>query len=180
MGLRRRLADTLLALGAAIFGPAGDDHPELRRRHVEPLRDVLADPHRPAVAAAAGEALRLDDDLDPFQMRRERLARSRGAAPLACRFRRLELGLDRAEPGLHLLEGEGLLVGIELLGAAAEAGTLQLPDDGMKIGDPFLGALVYRLEPGVVGFEPGLFGLEPSDLGSELRRIGPELSRLGL
>src|SRR5215510_809524 len=40
----RRLADAFLALRAAIFGTAGDDDAELRRRHVEPFGDVLADP----------------------------------------------------------------------------------------------------------------------------------------
>src|SRR5262245_60402176 len=65
---RRCLADALLALRAAIFGTAGDDHPELRRCYVEPLRDILADPDRLAVVAAAGEGLRLDDDLDTLQM----------------------------------------------------------------------------------------------------------------
>ncbi|MER8436229.1 hypothetical protein NKH11_06390 [Mesorhizobium sp. M1393] len=65
--------------------------------------------------------LGLDDDLDPLQMRRERLARSRSTSRLACRSCGLELGLNRAEPGLDFVEGEGLLVPFELLGAATEA-----------------------------------------------------------
>lgn len=36
------------------------------------------------------------------------------------------------------------LAAIELLGAAAEAGALQLLDDHVQIGDPLLGALVDR------------------------------------
>jgi hypothetical protein len=59
----------------------------------------------------------IDDDLDALQMRGERLARSRSTLPLACRPRRIELGLERAESGLDFVEGKGLLVGIELLGA---------------------------------------------------------------
>ncbi|MER8731129.1 hypothetical protein NKH28_14960 [Mesorhizobium sp. M1227] len=63
--------------------------------------------------------LGLDDDLDPLQVRRERLARSRSTSRLACRSCGLELGLNRAEPGLDF-EGEGLLGTFELLGAATE------------------------------------------------------------
>lgn len=163
---RRRLADALLALRTAIFGATGDDDAELRRRHVEPLGDVFADPDRLASAAGAGDSLRLDDDLDALQMRRERLARAARTSQLACRPCRLEFGLDRAKPGLDLVEGEGLLVGIELLGTPAEAGALQLLDDHMKIGDPLFGALVERRHP--------------DDLGLEFRRFAPELSRLGL
>ena len=112
---------------AAIFGTTGDDHAEFRRRHVEPLGDVFANSDGLAIAAGARrDGLRLDDDLDALQMRRERLARSRSALPLACRLCRLKFGLDRAEPGLNLVEGKGLLLGIELLGTAAEAGALQL------------------------------------------------------
>ena len=117
-------------------------------------------------AAAAGDGLGLDDDLDPLQMRRECLARSRSTLPLACRLCRLELGLDRAEPGLDLLEGEGLLVGVELLGSAAEASSLQLLDDGMKGGDPRLGALVDRRKS--------------DDRSPELRLLGFEICRFGL
>jgi hypothetical protein len=40
-----------LAGPAAIFGPAGDDHAELRRDHVEPFREVLANPVQRAAAA---------------------------------------------------------------------------------------------------------------------------------
>ena len=135
--------------------------------------------HGLAVAADAerGNGLRLDDDLDPLQMRRECLARPRRATALACRFRRFKLGLDRAEPGLNLVEGKGLLIGIELLGAAAEPGTLQLLDDRMKIGDPSFGAFVDRGQPDDLGLEFRRFGLQVSLLhrnGDEhrLQRVG--------
>src|SRR5690606_38673880 len=157
----RRLTDTLLALGAAIFGAAGDDHAELRRRHVEAFRGVLADPDRLAAAAGAGDGLGLDDDLHALKMRRERLARTSFALPaLASRPGRSEFGLDHAKTGLDLVEGEGLLVAVELLGAAAEAGALQLLDDHVQIGNPLLGALVDRGHADDLGFEGGGFGLE--------------------
>ena len=162
----RRLADALLALCAAILGTAGNDDAELRRRHVEALGDVLADPDELASAASAGYGLRLDDDLDTLQMRRERLARAARASPLAYRPCRLEFGFDRAKPGLDLVEGEGLLVGIELLGTAAEAGTFQLLDDHVQIGDPLFGVLVERRHS--------------HDLGLEFRRFASEVSGLGL
>ena len=41
---RRRLHDHVLAGPAGVFGPAHDEHPELRRHDVEPLAHVLADP----------------------------------------------------------------------------------------------------------------------------------------
>jgi hypothetical protein len=36
---------------AGIFGPPGDEHPELRRHHVQPLAPVFADPVQFALAA---------------------------------------------------------------------------------------------------------------------------------
>ncbi len=52
-----------LAGTAAIFGAAGDDHLELGRDDVEPLRDVLADPVQRAATAGTGLLGRLDHDL---------------------------------------------------------------------------------------------------------------------
>jgi hypothetical protein len=57
------------------LGPARDDRAELRQRHVEPFGDILADPDRLAIAAAAGESLRFNNNLQAFQMRGKRLAR---------------------------------------------------------------------------------------------------------
>jgi hypothetical protein len=43
---RRGLHDTVLASPAGVFGPPGDEQPELCRHDVEPLALVLADPVR--------------------------------------------------------------------------------------------------------------------------------------
>jgi hypothetical protein len=132
-----------------------------------PFRDFLADPDRLAVAAGAGDGLWLDNDLHALQMGRERLARTCFALPpLACRPGRRELGLDHAKIGLNLVEGEGLLVAFEFLGAAAEAGALQLLDDHVEIGNPVLGALI----------DCG----HADDLGLELCCLGLVLPRLCL
>ena len=40
---RRCLHDHVRASAAGVFGPAHDQHPELRRHDVQALRDVLAD-----------------------------------------------------------------------------------------------------------------------------------------
>lgn len=48
---RQGLYDTVLAGPAGIFGPPGDEHPELRRHRVQPLTLVLADPVQFALAA---------------------------------------------------------------------------------------------------------------------------------
>ena len=136
--------------------------------------------HGLAVAADAerGNGFRLDDDLDPLQMRRECLARPRRATALACRFRRFKLSLNQAQPGLDLVEGERLLIHIELLGAAAEPGTLQLLDDRMKFGDPSFGAFVDRGQPVDLGLEFRRFALQVS----LLHRNGDEhrLQRAGV
>ena len=71
---RRGLHDTVLAGPAGVFGPPGDEHPELRRHDVQPLAHVLADPVQLALAAGAGLVVDVDDDLDPRQMRRQRSA----------------------------------------------------------------------------------------------------------
>jgi len=69
---RRGLYDTVLASPAGIFGPPGDEHPELRRHDVQPLTLVLADPVQLAPAARAGLVVDVDDNLNPRQMRRQR------------------------------------------------------------------------------------------------------------
>jgi hypothetical protein len=68
---RRRLHDTVLASPAGIFGPPGNQHPELRRHHVQPLTPVLADPMQFAVATRAGLVVDVDDNLNPRQMPRQ-------------------------------------------------------------------------------------------------------------
>ena len=76
---RRGLHDAVLASPAGIFGPPGDEHPELRRHDVQPLALVLADPVQLALAARAGLVVDVDHHLDPRQMRRQRSPVDRGA-----------------------------------------------------------------------------------------------------
>src|ERR1700704_344111 len=70
---REGLHDTIFATSAGVFRAAGDQHPELRRHDVQPLALVLPDPMQLALAAVAGP-VDIDDDLDPWQMRRQRAA----------------------------------------------------------------------------------------------------------
>jgi len=58
---RMRLSDRRRATPASVFRPPGDKHAQLRRDHVKPFRDVLADPGHLTAAAGAKGAVRLDD-----------------------------------------------------------------------------------------------------------------------
>jgi hypothetical protein len=68
---RRRLQNAILAFAAGIFGPDGDEHPELRRHDVQPLALVLADPVQFALTTATGLVIDVDDDLNSWQMHRQ-------------------------------------------------------------------------------------------------------------
>ncbi len=68
----RGLQDAVLASPAGVFRSPGDEYPELRRHHVQPLALVLADPVQLSAAAGTGLVIDVDDDLDPRQMRRQR------------------------------------------------------------------------------------------------------------
>jgi len=132
--LRRRCLRHFASAGpAGVFGTAGHDHLQLRRDHVEPFGDVFADAMLETAAAGTGLILDIDDDLFARQMHRQRtaidlpLARSGRlgghlAILLSRRFRRR----DRL---LQILERKRQLIGVKLLGAAAEAMPLQLLDD---------------------------------------------------
>jgi len=65
-------------------GKARDDHTELRRRHIQTLRHILADQHF-LLADMLSQLFRLNDSFDPFQMGRKALAPTR--CTLAIRFR---------------------------------------------------------------------------------------------
>jgi len=141
----RRLDHGALARPAAIPGPAGDDHPELRRDDVEPLGDILADPVQGAATAGTGLFGRLDHDLFARQVLGQRAAID---TPLlaARRFQRrvglLFLPLALGERLLEVLQRELQLIGMGgLLGAPPEQGPLQLFDDRPQL-------LVVPSEPG--------------------------------
>jgi hypothetical protein len=130
-----RLHDTLGAAPAGVSRAASDQHPELRRDHVEPLGNVLADPVQAAATARAIEALQLDDPLDPRQVRRQRPAIGAPAlakAPLQCR-----VGGIRPDPVfgdllLGIFQRQLELAAVELLRAPA----LRASTQTLRYADP--------------------------------------------
>jgi hypothetical protein len=54
---------------AGKFGTMRDDHPQLRRDHIETLGSLLANPMHRRMAAGAIGIFRLDRDIDPRQLR---------------------------------------------------------------------------------------------------------------
>ena len=134
---RRRLDDArLIAAAAAIARATGDSHAELDRHDVEPLGDMLVDDVQITAAAGAGLILDVDDALDPLEMRRqmpEVLAALRFGARISPVDRRIERGVGSTKRDLDILEEQRELVGIERLGALAEAVTLE---GGENLGEP--------------------------------------------
>ena len=129
---RGRLHDNVLASPAGIFGPAHDEHAELRRHDVEPLAHVLADP----VQAFRQHGQAWSSMSTTISMR----GRCAGSAPrfvrrLAARAARSAgarlsaLGLAGRRDLLGLFQAEQQLVFRQRLGPAAEAVALQLLDD---------------------------------------------------
>lgn len=111
------------------MGTTRDDHPEPRRRHVEPFGDILAnqDTLQPL---AAGWNLRLNHNLHPLEMIGKALARTRCTRVLR-RPRGLgELRPDRRHAGCDLVEHRCVLlfaqrIGAQPFGAATEAAPFQ-------------------------------------------------------
>ena len=122
----RSLDHRTLARAAAVARAARYQHPERGRHDVEPLGDILADPVERAATAGAGLLFDIDDLLDPFEVRGQRAAVGL-ARPSLARAPRPgfagDLGLGQRRLGI--LEAELELIGIELLGAAAEPVPLQ-------------------------------------------------------
>jgi hypothetical protein len=106
-----------------------DNHPELRRHDVEPLRRLLADHMHRRAAVGAVRVFRLDGHINMRQMGGERTAIGATlVGTLLCRHRIL-LVLDGLVGGnglLDVLESQKQLIAIELLRASAELRTLQL------------------------------------------------------
>ena len=116
----------------AYFGRRVTSTRELRRHDVQPLALVLADPVQLTLAAGAGLAVDIDDDLDPWQMRRQRAAI--GASLLGPRgsFGRSRLICYRRIARRRLLdvfEAEQHLIFRQRLGPAPKTVPLQLLDD---------------------------------------------------
>jgi hypothetical protein len=123
---RMRLRHGLRTAATGVSGAPRHQHLELRRDHVEPLGDVLADPgHLPTAARAEG-AGGLDHALDPGQMRRQMPAVARGLArfipsrPGKRRFGLLLRGREHALGQFGIFQRQVELVGRQLLGAFAE------------------------------------------------------------
>src|SRR3954464_15391816 len=90
-------------------------------------------------AAGAAPVLDVDQDLDPWQVRRQGAqvaspdpGRPRGAAPCGHLFLRR---LGRGRGLLEVLQAELQLIGVEPLRAPAEPPTLQLPDQEPQLLD---------------------------------------------
>jgi len=157
MSRRRLLRNTLMAGSAGIARPAGDDHPELRRDHVEAFGYILADLDPLDGAASATGRLGFDDHFDPLEVRRQLLARPWGAW-LRWLGERVELRFDCAEARLDLFEGELVLIGIERLRSPPITRPLQRLEQGMQTIDP--------------GFGIGFGGLQLRRFRGQRRRLG--------
>jgi hypothetical protein len=115
---RRRLHHRL----AGRAGTMPDDHPALGRDDVEPLVPVLADRMLRPVAARAARAVGFEHLFDPRQVGRQwsALGRCRPPRRRLCRIVLLFLSFGRRDGDLEVLQRQGELGGIELLGAPAE------------------------------------------------------------
>lgn len=134
-----RLHDCALASATAVARPAGDQDAEGGRHHVEALGNILADLVECAAAAGAGpdtlDFFDIDNLFDPLEVGRQRttvgLARPLGKSPARLVPRMLSLGQGR----LDFLQGKLELIGIELLGAAAEPVALEGLNDRLQAID---------------------------------------------
>ena len=131
-GGRRSLNDHILAGAAGIFGPAHDDHTQLRRHDVEPLAHIFADAMQAIAAARTGMVLDVDDHLHARQMGWQR-------APVRSALCDTRLTFARSGPCLLFLTGRLDLFGFlkpqqklvfgQRLSTTAEAVALQFLDD---------------------------------------------------
>ncbi len=131
-GRRWRLQHAVLASPASIFGPAHDQHAELRRHDVKPLAGILANPMQRLAAAGAGVVVDIDHHLHARQMCRKRSPvhpALRGSVRPLGRIGLVTLGLAARRDLLDLFEPEQHLILGQRLGAAPEAVALQFLDD---------------------------------------------------
>ncbi len=133
----RRLKHAIRAGPAGIFGTMRDDHAELRRNDVEPLRRFLANHVHCRMAARAVGGFRCNRHVDVRQIGRKRAPM--GAALLgalaSARGILLVLGRLVGDHGLlDILDRQLQLFRIELLRAAPELRALQLPAGGGAAG----------------------------------------------
>ena len=191
MRRRRGLGHTSASLRAGITRADGDDHPQLGRRDVEPLAAIFTDfDHGPA-AAGASDARRFDHLLDARQLLGQGAGatlRSFDIGLIGCPGSAFDGFLDFCDRDLDILEGQLLLLRIELLRSRAEPRPAQLVHQVLK---PRLGVFekgvlgceveVLCFEIGVLCFEIGLLGLEMQPrLAFDVELKGRLGERLGL
>ena len=178
---RRRLNDRLGFL-VEVFRADRHDQAKARPNDVEPHALILADPD-PVLVFEAGRDCRLDDFLDPFQVRgKARLLRRSGrlvdglvAARLVAAFGG-KPGFERRKRGLHLFEREvelRRLVGAQLLRTLAEAAALKRPQDRCQPRDLGLGRRIRFLKIGDLRLQRQRFGTVGLDV---VRKLGEPFS----
>ena len=152
---RRSLDDRALTRTAAIARTAGNQHAEGGGDDIEAFSHILADLVECAAAAGTGLIFDIDDLLDPLEMGRQRPAVGL-ARPFALRLghRGISCGVHAAKRRLDILQGELELIGVELLGLAAEPVPLEGLEDRLQPLDPGIG---LALGIGEIGQCAGLF-----------------------
>jgi len=152
---RRSLHDRALARAAAIARTAGDQHAEGGGDNIEAFGDILADLVERAAAAGTSLLLDIHDLLDPLKMGGQRSAVGLARAlALGLGHRGISCGVHDAKRRLDILQGELELIGVELLGLAAEPVPLEGLEDRLQALDPGIG---LALGIGEIGQCAGLF-----------------------
>nr|KZA98570.1 hypothetical protein A4A59_26485 [Rhizobium leguminosarum] len=131
---------------AGIFWTTSDDDAELRRDDIQPLGRILADTMQ-AAATGAYQALRLDDLFDTRKVGGKRA--TIGGARFGGRFTRGAIGfifgMDGRYGCFQVLQCEIELLGIGLLGFAAEGGLLKSRNQLLQPFDPLILAHFTRV-----------------------------------
>ncbi len=143
---RWSLGNAVGAGTARILGTTSNDDAELRRDDIQPLGGVLADAMQTA-AAGADQAFRFDDLLNAKKMGGQRAAI--GGTEFRLRLPRGAIGfifgMDGRNSGFQVLLCEVELLGIGLLGFAAEGGQLECGNQLLQPLDPVILAKFTRL-----------------------------------
>ena len=132
------LHDRTRATPAGVFRPPGDKHAQLRRDHVEALRDIFADLRHRAAAARAKGAFRLDHALHPRQVRGQMAAiavAGRGASSGFAAdggFGLFLRGVEKSLRDLDVFERQIELVGTQLLRPGTELLVPEIADDRLE------------------------------------------------
>ncbi len=152
---RGNLHDRVLARAAAIARAPGDQHAEGGGDDIKALGDILADLVERAAAAGAGLLLNIDDLLDPFEMGGQRSAVGLARALAPCLGHcGISCGMHAAKRRLDILQRQLELIGIELLGLAAEPVPLEGLEDRLQPLDARIGLALGIAE---IGQCAGLF-----------------------